>query len=464
MATFFTGTDVDGIILSANGDLWINAINTYVVHTNNTFNFADTSGNKLLVNGTIIAEDGDAINSDTGGSGHTIEVSKTGYVSGASDGIELSGSNMRIANYGTIVGFQDTGIQTVIPIGQAGNANITNYGTIHSDQYGVYLEGPGNRILNSGDISGGNIAIRINEAGGNFISNAGLIQSSSTGFELNADSGILTLWNSGTIIAPTAIDADASDEIIRNTGTIIGDIDLAGGNDRLVNSGDISGDVNLGTGTDVLLGGAGRIEGAIDGGAGDDLLISGIGDDAVMGGVGADEIRGGLGNDVLAGGDHDDRAFGGDGDDTLSGDRGNDELFGGSGDDTLDGNFSDDILRGGAGADIVMGGLGADQLYGGQDADIFIFGKDHSKLGSLSDVIHDFQVGIDLIDLSAVVAGELQFVANGPFAGGGTASVRALTPATGQSSVLIDFDGNGTVDMRILLDGNPALTESDFIL
>ena len=93
-----------------------------------------------------------------------------------------------------------------------------------------------------------------------------------------------------------------------------------------------------------------------------------------------------------------------------------------------------------------------------------MFGKFDSGLSSLSDTIHDFQHGIDRVDLSAVIPGVLQFVGSAAFAGGGTASVRVVTPSVGQSSIQVDYDGNGTADMRILLNNHPALTAEDFIL
>ncbi|NBB17697.1 hypothetical protein GVN21_20240, partial [Caulobacter sp. SLTY] len=54
-----------------------------------------------------------------------------------------------------------------------------------------------------------------------------------------------------------------------------------------------------------------------------------------------------------------------------------------------------DYLYGGEGDDIIIGGAHSDQLYGGAGADRFVF-----STGDGPNNIHDFQDGIDLIDIS----------------------------------------------------------------
>ena len=92
------------------------------------------------------------------------------------------------------------------------------------------------------------------------------------------------------------------------------------------------------------------------------------------------------GNDVLEADDDGDRLDGGDGDDILTG---------GAGDDILLGREGDDTLRGGDGDDYLSGGGGNDTLYGGEGADTFAF-----VAGNGADVVGDFSVAGDLIDLS----------------------------------------------------------------
>ena len=98
------------------------------------------------------------------------------------------------------------------------------------------------------------------------------------------------------------------------------------------------------------------------------FVFNGLADQVVWGGSAA--------RDVL---------FGGNGADVLRGFNGNDDLNGGAGSDTLDGGFGDDTLRGGAGADMFRF---TDRQFG-------------------SDIIKDFVVGIDRIDVRALGVGDL---------------------------------------------------------
>ena len=80
---------------------------------------------------------------------------------------------------------------------------------------------------------------------------------------------------------------------------------------------------------------------------------------------------------------------------TINGGRGRQTLVGTAGDDIINGFGGRDILDGGAGNDILIDGRGRDSLTGGDGADIFQFREDGQR-----DVITDFQIGIDRIDLS----------------------------------------------------------------
>ncbi|MBO9446169.1 fasciclin domain-containing protein [Ruegeria sp. R14_0] len=109
----------------------------------------------------------------------------------------------------------------------------------------------------------------------------------------------------------------------------------------------------------------------------DEFYFTGRGQDFVHGGGGRDVINTGKGNDVALGGAGDDVLFGGRGKDTLRGDEGDDTIFGGRGSDVIDGGADDDIL------------------FGGRGKDSFVF-----ENGDGDDLILDFQVGKDKIDLS----------------------------------------------------------------
>jgi Ca2+-binding RTX toxin-like protein len=76
-----------------------------------------------------------------------------------------------------------------------------------------------------------------------------------------------------------------------------------------------------------------------------------------------------------------------------------DTLTGTAGDDVLSGMGGRDTLHGGDGDDRLVDGKGKDHLFGGAGADIFQFVEDGKK-----DIIHDYEAGIDLIDLSQIAA------------------------------------------------------------
>ena len=152
-------------------------------------------------------------------------------------------------------------------------------------------------------------------------------------------------------------------------------------------------------GDDVLRGGSGTD--TLFGGYGDDRLRGGDDDDVLSGDHGKDKLFGGQGDDEISGGAGDDKLHGGQGNDTLSGGGENDYLSGGDGADRLYGGEGDDKIVGGSGSDTLEGGAGNDHLWGGtwvQDgsADTFVM-----NAGGGRDMIHDFEVAQDQIDLSS---------------------------------------------------------------
>ncbi|MEM7188671.1 MAG: hypothetical protein AAF439_03590 [Pseudomonadota bacterium] len=82
--------------------------------------------------------------------------------------------------------------------------------------------------------------------------------------------------------------------------------------------------------------------------------------------------------------------------DTLDGSGGNDNLYGYAGADDLSGGAGRDWLYGGTDADVLSDGAGKDNLIGGAGADRYVLAADGD-----ADTIRDFEVGIDLLDLSA---------------------------------------------------------------
>ena len=107
--------------------------------------------------------------------------------------------------------------------------------------------------------------------------------------------------------------------------------------------------------------------------------------------------------DVAHAGGGNDIVFGQGGADAIFGGSGNDILFGGEGVDGLRGGSGNDMLDGGSGEDILIGGIGNDILTGGLDADIFKWVDQNSGPRVDQDVITDFDLGKDRIDISELL-------------------------------------------------------------
>ena len=63
------------------------------------------------------------------------------------------------------------------------------------------------------------------------------------------------------------------------------------------------------------------------------------------------------------------------------------------------------VLYGGQGADRLTGGAGDDTLFGGKDGDVFVYRATNDG----SDVIQDFDVGADQIQLAAGVSVRISY-------------------------------------------------------
>ena len=177
-----------------------------------------------------------------------------------------------------------------------------------------------------------------------------------------------------------------------------------------INAGTGDDTVRAGKDNDGVLGGDGND--VISGGLGNDRILSGDGNDVVFGNTGIEYIDAGLGNDLVFGGQDNDGIDGGDGDDVLLGELGNDCLHGFSGNDLLFGNAGEDVLLGSLGSDLLHGGRGNDSLDGGFQSDVLRgdLGDDtlsggeggdrfDFRLGDGSDIITDFEDGVDIIGL-----------------------------------------------------------------
>ena len=274
--------------------------------------------------------------------------------------------------------------------------------------------------------------------------------------------------------------------IVDNIRDVIAD---TSGNDTVLT--DITYTLSLASLENLTLTGAADVNGTgnsvvniLTGNSGANILNGGASNDTLLGGDGNDLLIGGTGADIMNGGDDDDSYIvdnvndlivdvtgegvdsltttvsytlsstaeieaitlggtaainftGSDSDNTITGNAGANSIAGGSGNDTITGLAGNDILSGGLGDDILSGGAGADRMTGGDGADTFIFESASALLNV--DVITDldFQNDNDIIDLSDVLSGVYD-----PLADVLSDFVR-INNSGGNSILQIDIDGAG---------------------
>jgi len=251
---------------------------------------------------------------------------------------------------------------------------------------------------------------------------------------------------------------------------------------------------------------------AITGNAGANTLFGMAGNDFLNGGAGADSLRGGLGNDTYFVDSIGDTTIEnlGEGTDMVrssigwtlatnvenlllegisavsgTGNAGVNGLTGNAAANTLSGLAGNDTLLGMDGADRLVGGQGMDTTTGGTGADVFAFASaldtwawdDFSAVNSTTgtDVIVDFQNGVDKIDLSGVdaisspsghnVSGDQGFVFIG------TNSFHRHTGreiryqvSNGDTYIYGNINGDTVADFTIKLSGIHTMSSLDFVL
>ncbi len=151
-----------------------------------------------------------------------------------------------------------------------------------------------------------------------------------------------------------------------------------------------------GVGADLLVGGRGSDTYFVD--SQDDVIRNigfDVGDiDTVLTTVNF-RIRGNIEQVTLLGADDLDGA-GNRLDNVITGNAGDNTLRGGAGDDTANGGAGDDLIFGHSGDDRLTGGAGKGRLVGSSGADVFVFAA-----GAELDSVLDFTSGVDQIDLSS---------------------------------------------------------------
>ena len=123
----------------------------------------------------------------------------------------------------------------------------------------------------------------------------------------------------------------------------------------------------------------------IDGGGGNDVIVSPDGNNSVSGGAG---------DDILVGSEDNDTLNGGEGNDIIAGVGGNDSLLGEEGNDTITGggvSFINDSLF------VTEDASGMDTLTGGIGEDLFVLGGQSSPLSAEGEtvIIHYDEAGND---------------------------------------------------------------------
>lgn len=140
----------------------------------------------------------------------------------------------------------------------------------------------------------------------------------------------------------------------------------------------------------------------VDGQMSDNTTFSDLWQAMHTGDTAGTTVTAGAANNSIGGTDHNDTLSGGTGNDTISGGMGGDKLQGGADADSLSGGSGKDSLEGGLGADTLEGGFDIDVLTGGAGADHFRFVARGDGSGE-GDVITDFTVGTDKIDVDALL-------------------------------------------------------------
>lgn len=291
---------------------------------------------------------------------------------------------------GSIIG-EDDGINTIgcdpaqTVIIHAGGSITSGGDGVITDADGVILDGVGSTLTNAGTIHsyGSAASVFVRDIGTSTVSNSGMMYGRVAGVWHKFGTGTMIFNNSGTVESPNqAFLGGMSADLVTNTGTLRGVVDLAEGNDLLNNRG-------------------GTVTGSIFGGAGNDSFVLSTTKETIDGGLDFDTLdltsyttavtvdlnlsannRGtAVLNDVFT---------------NIEGILGTsvgDILRGDGADNLLAGNGGTDSLTGGAGADTLQGGTGVDTMLGGAGADAFVY----LASNAMTDRINDFAHGVDQI-------------------------------------------------------------------
>ena len=360
--------------------------------------------------------------------------------------LSLGGSSS-VTNHGLISAVEAVGLAML-----NGDNSIYNDGTIEGGTGGLFLGingGVGDRLVNDGTIIAGNVrlsaldprfynAVQIEGDGSVHVNHGTLSAIAAFGAGVNIGTSSFTgagsrVENYGAITSALwwgvnmHLLTDGGATLV-NRGLITGGtggVQGSGFDDVMTNSGTVQGKIDLGAGNDLYDGRGGVVFGLNSGGIGNDTMIGGALDDNLFGDIGNDVMRGGAGDDV------------------ISASNGFDTIFGGAGDDTVSGGFTRDVMTGGAGADV------------------FVFAN-NAEIGNsvaTSDVIRDFTKGLDVLDFSAL-PGTQTYIGSASFSN--FAGQLRYTAATG----ILEGDTNadGIADFSLNLGVGTVLAAGDLVL
>lgn len=434
-------------------------------------------GNNILTNSGFI---GDGTLSVVAGSGAD-QVTNSGEMDG---GMSLGDGADVLKNSGTISFQVDAG---------GGSDTIVNSGSMTD----FLLLGEGNNVVRNSGTLGSNLTALTAGAGADTITNSGALHSDVslgggndmfTDFVTDAKTLVTT---SGLIDSTNPVDLGAGNDTFIggalrekvSDGNGVDNIKLGGGNDTYFATGataahDVD-ESNPLVRSDTIDGGGGgkdEYDATTATGALQINLDIVSHTDAFSGsltisantasGAGVAEFNG---RDLITNFEY---AYGGSQGDIIYGSGAVNALLGNGGDDDLFGLAGNDFLNGGQGVDYLVGGAGADMLTGGADADVFWYFKgDSGVTAATRDVITDFEVGTDTINLHDLSAGTLNYLngdshntAAAGFTGAGH-ELRSYWVAGGEVFEL-DVNGDKKADMSLKInDATHALhiTVSSFV-
>jgi len=329
---------------------------------------AGVTDNQITIRGTLAASGILSSALALHGNGTDVEIARSGRLKGEL-GVALHGQDATLVNHGRIEG---SGFAFAV----AGNSHIVNHGAIISDDGSAFFTNVIDtlRLDNDGLIrSKDGFDFQVKSLELVFASDSVIEFDTAGAIRTNSQTGwTAIIRNDGTIThdkvgMSSAISGGAGNELVRNTGTMTGFVDLDAGDDRYDGRG-------------------GRvIDGHILGGDGNDVYILDNSRDRVHDSVGwgYDKLRVSASYSLGVNNEIEETWLVGKGDFNLKGNSLGNYLIGNRGDNRLVGLAGNDVFAGGAGDDVIIGGDGGDVFYFKPDAD--------------REIITDFTDGEDLL-------------------------------------------------------------------